>query len=321
VYIGSYPYMDFDGPSTSDLTTRYLTNPDGLNQFYGQVSVSGTTETTEWYLTDNLGSIRQVVSAAGTSLDAITYDPFGGIITQTNAADAPRFLYTGGGYDAITGTYQDGAREYDPFDGRWTSQDPLSFAAGDTNLYRYVFNDPLDAIDPTGDDIYYLLAMRGSPIAERYGHAAILVGPVVGIKGIPGIPDIPDGSYVFMSYSTGRNLLRRDDDIDRRIYPSLKAFNEEKNTNYNRYNNYLWFKTDQPITNKAFMYMQRVGTQTSYRLFRHNCGQIAIDSINASIRGINLEKNREPRNNFISSHNQSVATRVGNSGGLPDKIK
>src|SRR5208283_5277438 len=38
----------------------------------------------------------------------------------------------------------------DPSIGRWTSEDPLGFAAGDTNLYRYVGNGPTDGTDPTG---------------------------------------------------------------------------------------------------------------------------------------------------------------------------
>jgi RHS repeat-associated protein len=145
VYDGSNPYMDFNG--SGQLTERYLTNPNGLSQFYGQVSASGVTQ---WFLTDNLNSIRQVVSASGASLDAITYDPFGNILNQTNAANAPRFLFTGGVVDSLTGTYEDGAREEDPVDGRWLNQDPKGFAAGDTNLYRYVFNTPTIATDPTG---------------------------------------------------------------------------------------------------------------------------------------------------------------------------
>lgn len=34
--------------------------------------------------------------------------------------------------------------------GRWISTDPLGFDAGDTNLYRYVFNGPVNATDPNG---------------------------------------------------------------------------------------------------------------------------------------------------------------------------
>jgi hypothetical protein len=42
------------------------------------------------------------------------------------------------------------ARWYDPATQRWTSRDPIEFAAGDGNLYRYVGNDPADRTDPTG---------------------------------------------------------------------------------------------------------------------------------------------------------------------------
>jgi uncharacterized protein RhaS with RHS repeats len=34
--------------------------------------------------------------------------------------------------------------------GTLVGADPLGFAAGDTNLYRYVHNDPTDLTDPTG---------------------------------------------------------------------------------------------------------------------------------------------------------------------------
>jgi uncharacterized protein RhaS with RHS repeats len=39
---------------------------------------------------------------------------------------------------------------YDPTIGRWISQDPLGFEAGDANLYRYVGNSPTNATDPSG---------------------------------------------------------------------------------------------------------------------------------------------------------------------------
>jgi uncharacterized protein RhaS with RHS repeats len=34
--------------------------------------------------------------------------------------------------------------------GRWMQQDPIGFDAGDTNLYRYVGNDPVNSLDPSG---------------------------------------------------------------------------------------------------------------------------------------------------------------------------
>ena len=41
-------------------------------------------------------------------------------------------------------------RWYDPSAGRWISEDPIGFEAGDANLYRYVGNGPTNAVDPSG---------------------------------------------------------------------------------------------------------------------------------------------------------------------------
>lgn len=42
------------------------------------------------------------------------------------------------------------ARYYDPRTGRWISPDPIHFKGGDTNLYRYVENNPIKYTDPYG---------------------------------------------------------------------------------------------------------------------------------------------------------------------------
>jgi hypothetical protein len=39
---------------------------------------------------------------------------------------------------------------YDPGVGRWLEQDPVGFAAGDSNLYRYVNNNSTNEVDPSG---------------------------------------------------------------------------------------------------------------------------------------------------------------------------
>ena len=43
-----------------------------------------------------------------------------------------------------------GKRDYDSRQGRFTAKDPLKFSRGDINLYTYVSNSPLNAIDPSG---------------------------------------------------------------------------------------------------------------------------------------------------------------------------
>jgi RHS repeat-associated protein len=63
------------------------------------------------------------------------------------------FGYTGREWDEDADLQYNRARWYDPATGRWLSQDPIGFNAGDGNLYRYVGNSPTTKIDPTG--LYY----------------------------------------------------------------------------------------------------------------------------------------------------------------------
>jgi RHS repeat-associated protein len=53
-------------------------------------------------------------------------------------------------YDPDTRLTRFGARDYDAETGRWTAKDPILFAGGDTNLYGYVLNDPINWVDPFG---------------------------------------------------------------------------------------------------------------------------------------------------------------------------
>lgn len=43
-------------------------------------------------------------------------------------------------------------RHYDPYSGRFLSEDPIGFESGDYNLYRYALNNPIIYRDPTGND-------------------------------------------------------------------------------------------------------------------------------------------------------------------------
>jgi len=53
-------------------------------------------------------------------------------------------------HDRDTKLVRFGYRDYDPDTGRWTAKDPILFAGGDTDLYGYCINDPVNAVDPLG---------------------------------------------------------------------------------------------------------------------------------------------------------------------------
>jgi RHS repeat-associated protein len=60
------------------------------------------------------------------------------------------FGFTGRMLDEATGLQNNLNRWYDAKVGRWISEDPIGFAAGDANVYRYVGNSPTNFIDPSG---------------------------------------------------------------------------------------------------------------------------------------------------------------------------
>ncbi|MFQ3649979.1 MAG: RHS repeat-associated core domain-containing protein [Gemmataceae bacterium] len=74
------------------------------------------------------------------------------------------YLHQGGRFDATSGLYHFRHRDYSPSLGRWTSLDPLGYAAGDANLYRTVFNAPTIYTDPSGQ-ILPLLVIGGVLLA------------------------------------------------------------------------------------------------------------------------------------------------------------
>jgi RHS repeat-associated protein len=110
---------------------------------------------TLWALSDHLGSIRDIAdtneSTGATSIaNHRRYDSFGRRVWETNDAVDLVFGYTGKLFDETTRLQNNLNRWYDSSTGRWISQDPIGFAAGDANLYRYVGNRPTNATDPSG---------------------------------------------------------------------------------------------------------------------------------------------------------------------------
>jgi RHS repeat-associated protein len=65
-----------------------------------------------------------------------------------------------------------GARDYDPVVGRWTSKDPIRFGGGQSNLYVYLHNDPVNSIDPSGllpDSLEEAAAVVAGTLCHYFG--------------------------------------------------------------------------------------------------------------------------------------------------------
>jgi RHS repeat-associated protein len=143
VYDGENPYADFDG--TGALRTRYLHGP-AVDWLLARTSAVGATA---WYLTDRQGSVRDVADAAGAVIYHTGYDSFGTKVNESGTG-GDRYGYTGREHDAATGQRYHRGRYFDEALDRWTQEDPIGFAAGDPNLYRYVGNGPTNSVDPSG---------------------------------------------------------------------------------------------------------------------------------------------------------------------------
>jgi RHS repeat-associated protein len=139
------PYADFNGSGT--LLTRYVSS-QAVDEIFARTSSGGTTA---WYLTDRLGSVRDIVNTSGTVIDHVVYDSYGNVTTETNASNGDRFTFAGMEVDAALGQYYDHTRWYGAIAGRFTEQDPMGLIAGDVDLYRYVGNHPVCSIDSSGE--------------------------------------------------------------------------------------------------------------------------------------------------------------------------
>jgi RHS repeat-associated protein len=104
-----------------------------------------------YYLTyDHVGSLRLITNSSGAAVKRVDYDSFGNIIGYTNPKLNVMFGFAGGLHDPDTGLVRFGYRDYNPDTGRWTAKDPILFAGGDTDLYGYISNDPVNWVDPRG---------------------------------------------------------------------------------------------------------------------------------------------------------------------------
>jgi len=166
VYDGNQIVMQFDKAGSgnlaaTDLSHRYLWGP-AVDQLLADEQVSNA-DLLVWTLGDNQNTIRDLAtyaSGATTVANHRVFSAYGQLMSQTNASAADcLFGYTGRPMSrfstdpttgAVTGIQNNGNRWHEAVTGRWLSEDPIGFAGGDANLYRYCGNSPAKRSDPFG---------------------------------------------------------------------------------------------------------------------------------------------------------------------------
>jgi RHS repeat-associated protein len=120
-----------------------------------------------FYYQDSLGNTSHVTDAAGNIKERYTYSAFGrpsfynaaGTLLPNGSNYNIRHLFHGQLWTQETGLNDHRNRQALPAMGVFLQPDPLGFGGGDSNLYRYCANNPVNRTDPFG----LQLPLSGTP--------------------------------------------------------------------------------------------------------------------------------------------------------------
>ena len=131
-------------------------------------TIAVTPGTVHYWHGDHLGSSSVITNSTGAKVQALTYQPHGGVNTNqsftTPAIDVP-YKYTGKEFDYSTDFYYYESRYYDPWFGRFISPDstiPYPMNPESLNRYSYVLNNPIKYIDIDGNVALLAPAIYGA---------------------------------------------------------------------------------------------------------------------------------------------------------------
>jgi RHS repeat-associated protein len=139
LYDGANAVQELNG---STVTANLLSG--GVDEIFSRTDSSGAFT----QLKDALGSTIALVDSNRNIQTSYTYDPYGGT-SVTGTSNANEFQYAGRENEG-NGLYFYRARYYSPLLGRFINEDPMGFAGSGPNLYAYVFDSPINLVDPFG---------------------------------------------------------------------------------------------------------------------------------------------------------------------------
>ena len=169
VYDGDQVSLILDTAGNIDHRRLYAPGVDNLlvDEVFNDAGTVGQAERGYWAVTDQVGTIHEILEsdADGTNnanhnlVQHLDYDASGLIARAIDASGtelsslnqlATDVAFAGRDWDNDAGLYYNRARRYDAGTGRFISEDPIGYSAGDANLYRYAAGNPISLRDPSG---------------------------------------------------------------------------------------------------------------------------------------------------------------------------
>jgi len=127
-------------------TVRYVWSPVYVNaMILRDRSTSGPMSERLWVQQDANWDVTAVTTGTGAVAERFVYDPFGTVTfltpgwgTESSSLYAWVYLFQGMRQEPGTQQYDSMTRWLNPNLDRWTTTDPLGFAGGDANIYRFL---------------------------------------------------------------------------------------------------------------------------------------------------------------------------------------
>ena len=156
---GKNEWQVFEDKNGSNTLNRYGWSPayvDGLVNRDRDTDGNGNLDERLFALQDANWNVTGITNTSGTVQERYTETPFG-VVTFRDSSGSPisvstkdwDILHQGAKIDVI-GDFDFRNRVYTPTLGRWLSNDPIGFNAGDVNTYRTEINSPVNQVDPEG---------------------------------------------------------------------------------------------------------------------------------------------------------------------------
>src|SRR5207249_11638632 len=102
IAVTNFPYdhnrnawADLDGNNSNSLLVRRI-YANAMDALLARIDSNGVA----WYLTDDLGSVRDITNASGTLIDHRDYAVFGTLTTETYPTRGDRYGYTSREFDS-----------------------------------------------------------------------------------------------------------------------------------------------------------------------------------------------------------------------------